>query len=285
MWILSVPSFTWIKVDTSGQSNPPGRSGHTCNVWDAQMVVVGGYVGSQLSCDSPGTYVFDLSKLQWVEQFTSLDAGKSNPYNIQHAQLSNSGALSGSYGYQVPEAVQSVIGGGPTGGATITKPVATATGGPLATGKPYTYTVTSANGAVATETGTTGGTGGTGTTGNGSSSSGSSHTTNTVAIAVGVVAGVLAVAVIYLAICAWLYRKRLRLYQEHMQAEREARGAGGALFSESDKQVSNSNSGSDPSPYHSSSARSSTDDLLRGQEPTFVGKHSNSNFPLCLDIC
>src|SRR4051794_29388959 len=72
IWILTIPSFTWIKVDTTGQSNPPARAGHTCNIWDAQMVVVGGYVSRDLSCDSPGVYVFDLSNLKWVNQFTAL---------------------------------------------------------------------------------------------------------------------------------------------------------------------------------------------------------------------
>ena len=96
MWILSVPSFQWIQVDTSSQSNPAARAGHTCNVMDGQMVVVGGYVGTQLSCDSPGTYVFDLSKLQWVEQFTRLSELKSKPLSIQQAQIQNRGALEGS---------------------------------------------------------------------------------------------------------------------------------------------------------------------------------------------
>lgn len=76
MWILSLPSFTWIEVDTSGQSVPYGRSGHTCSIRDGQMVVVGGYVGDQsLTCESPGIYVFDLSALEWVNQFTARSAG------------------------------------------------------------------------------------------------------------------------------------------------------------------------------------------------------------------
>lgn len=33
MWILTLPSFTWIEVDQSGQSVPAGRSGQTCNIW------------------------------------------------------------------------------------------------------------------------------------------------------------------------------------------------------------------------------------------------------------
>jgi hypothetical protein len=78
MWILSVPSFTWIEVDTSGQSVPYGRSGHTCDIWNGQMVMVGGYVGDQLSCESPGIYVFDLSQLEWVQQYTALSSGSSS---------------------------------------------------------------------------------------------------------------------------------------------------------------------------------------------------------------
>src|SRR5262245_8941455 len=72
MWILSVPSFTWIEVDQSDQSVPYPRAGHACHVWDSQMIVVGGYVGQELSCDSPGIYVFNMSSLQWSDQFTAL---------------------------------------------------------------------------------------------------------------------------------------------------------------------------------------------------------------------
>jgi hypothetical protein len=32
MWILTIPSFTWIQVDMTGQSQPPARAGHTCNI-------------------------------------------------------------------------------------------------------------------------------------------------------------------------------------------------------------------------------------------------------------
>ena len=49
LWILTVPSFTWIQVDQKSQSVPPGRAGHSCHMWDGQMVLVGGYVGDQLS--------------------------------------------------------------------------------------------------------------------------------------------------------------------------------------------------------------------------------------------
>ena len=72
MWILALPSFTWIQV-TGMSGNPAGRSGHTCHVVRGQMVVVGGYLGpvSTTQCDSPGIYVFDMSSLEWQSSFDS----------------------------------------------------------------------------------------------------------------------------------------------------------------------------------------------------------------------
>lgn len=226
MWILTLPSFTWIQVDQGGQSVPPGRSGHTCNVWDAQMVMVGGYTGpNTLSCDSPGVYVFDMSGLQWVNQFTALSAGNddsdskvvSNPFNQQLSQRysqNDAGGLEGSYGYEVPEVVYKVIGGSKTGGATLTTPVNTATAGPLATGHPITYTVTNADGSVTTST-----------TVASSDNNGDGSGTNVGAIVGGVIAGVLFVVACYFAFCAWVYRKQLQLYKRHVEmSQAQARG-------------------------------------------------------------
>ncbi|CAK3910703.1 1,3-beta-glucanosyltransferase gel3 [Lecanosticta acicola] len=237
VWILTLPSFTWIKVDQSGQSVPYGRSGHTCNIWDGQMVVVGGYTGDQsLSCDSPGIYVYDLSALEWVNQFTasspgtddgsssssgsgSGSTGSKNPFNQQLAQKyssSSPGGLEGSYGYQVPDAVIKVVGGDKTGGATLTTPVNTATAGPLATGKPVTYTVTNADGSTTTSTSGP-------NSSNGSSGGGSG--TNVGAIVAGCVAGFFFIVACYLAFCAWVYRKQLQLYKRHAElAQAQARG-------------------------------------------------------------
>lgn len=265
MWILTMPSFTWISVDTSSQSVPYARAGHSCNMWNGQMVVVGGYVGTELSCDSPGVYVFDMSNLKWIEQYNALsgntnsgsssssssssasDSGssgssassgassasstasgskssstfvsnvKNNPFNQQTNQMANdtsSGGLEGQYGYLVPGAVQSVIGGASTGGATITAPAQTATAGPLKTGKPVTYTVTTgANGAIVTETGSPG-----------TNTNTISHSKANLAaiIAPSVIAAILLVVACYMAFCAWLYRKRLNLYKRHLEMTQEA---------------------------------------------------------------
>ena len=205
MWILTVPSFTWVQVDTTGQSVPMARVGHTCNIWDGQIVVVGGY-NTDLAggCDS-GFYVFDASNLKWQNKFNAISG--SDPQNQQLPQNSDPNALGGSYGYQVPLAIQSVIGGKGSGGATITAPAQAATAGPLATGKPVTYTVTESNGAIVTETSNP--------TSSTSSKPGNSGP-NIGAIVAGVVAGCFAILAAYLGFCTWVYRRQLALYKNHV---------------------------------------------------------------------
>lgn len=291
MWILTVPSFTWIQVDTSGQSVPMPRVGHTCNFWDGQIVVVGGY-NTDLAggCDS-GFYVFDASNLKWQNKFNALTGG--NPSNQQSPQASDPAALSGSYGYQVPGAVQSVIGGKGSGGATITAPAQSATAGPLATGKPITYTVTQANGAVVTETGSTSANGP-----SGSSGSPGSHGPNVGAIVAGVVAGVFAILAAYLGFCTWVYRRQLALYKNHVaMTQRVAAGGqgekmaflGGSSTEDSNTQAKSTDQGSGlagstgagshgysalssgPSgPFSSNSITNSSTEDLAG-EPSFIG--------------
>ena len=311
MWILTIPSFTWIEVDQTDQSVPSPRAGHTCNIWDGQIVLVGGYVGANISCDSPGVYVFNASSLTWQNQFIALSGGDTQ--NQQSSQSGNSSGLSGSYGYQVPGAVQSIIGGGSTGGATVTAPVQTATDGPLATGKPITYTVTGTNGAVVTETSTASGSGGSGGSGGGSSSSGSSSGSsgpNIGAIVSGVVAGLFSILEGFLGFCGWVYKRQLALYKNHVaMSQRAAAGGGvnektGFLGNRSSNEASSgtgkrssdrssragasaagassSNQGSGVHPPMpgfglqapvggNSTTNSSTEDLVAGQEPTFVG--------------
>ena len=314
VWILSIPSFTWIEVDTTGQSTPPPRAGHTCSIWDSQIVVVGGFVGNTTeSCDFPGIYVFDASELKWQNQFTSLNG--SDPQNQQISQAGNSSGLSGSYGYQVPEVVISIIGGHASGGATVTAPAMSATDGPLATGKPIIYTVTASNGATVTETSSPNSVGGgTGNSNGGNSSQKGRSGPNVGAIVAGVIAGLLAVLALYLGFCIWVYRRQLALYKTHVAMSQRA-AAGGPneksafLFPTSSTEGSSArgkystdrsstaptNSGTGtgvsaqgsgksgvpplpslPGGVHApvggnSTANSSTEDLMVGQEPSFVG--------------
>ncbi len=296
-WILTIPSFTWIKVDTSDQSAPLPRVGHTCNVWDGQMVVVGGYVGNDTAtCDSPGIYVFDLSENKWRTEFTALTGG--NDQNQQTSQEKSGVALGGSFGYQVPKEVQSVIGGNGNGFATVTAPAQSASAGPLATGKPMIYTVTATDGAVVTQTGSP-----SSSSGNGSSGD---KGPNIAAIIIGVVAGLLAILAGYLGFCTWVYRRQLALYKNHVAMTQRAAVGGpnagektGFLFptstrdssDRSGKKTLGSTDGSggstqvgsgysslpagsaglsvQPPVGGNSTANSSTDDLMAGQEPSF----------------
>ncbi|KAL8692030.1 MAG: hypothetical protein Q9218_002862 [Villophora microphyllina] len=305
MWILTVPSFTWVQVDTNGQSVPPARVGASCSIWNGQIVVVGGYTGPDLSCDS-GFYVFSATELKWQNNYNALPGAGADTKNTQNQQTSQQKdlqGLSGSYGYQVPGAVQSVIGGNANGGATITAPAQAATQGPLATGKAVTYTVTDSNGAVVTQTGTA-------TVISGGSNKGKGGP-NIGAIVAGVVAGFFAVLAGYLGFCAWVYRRQLTLYKNHVaMSQRAAAGgpnekssflpsstegssarngkgssiAGGssAIGGASSKLTQSNSNGQDsdapplptgiwPPVGGNSTTNSSNEDLMLGQEPSFVG--------------
>ncbi|KAF4554633.1 Kelch motif-containing protein 2 [Elsinoe fawcettii] len=211
MWILTLPSFTWIQVDQTNQPIPYARAGHTCNIWNAQMVLVGGYVGPEVSCDSPGVYVFDLSTLKWNTAYESRSGDDasitSNPLNQQVVQRQSGpgpDGLEGSYGYSVPKVIRDVIGGNEQGGATVTAPAQLPTDGPMKTGRAVTYTVTAtATGGRVTETASSGAV--------------SPSGPNIGAIVAAVVAGVLGVIALYLAFCLWLYKKRLRQYKRHLE--------------------------------------------------------------------
>ncbi|KAI0484960.1 hypothetical protein GGR56DRAFT_616305 [Xylariaceae sp. FL0804] len=203
VWILTIPSFTWIKVDTSGD-DPPARAGHQCAPRDGQMVVVGGYISPNTSCESTGIFNFDASSLEWKSSFDAAD-------HAADLDADNS-VLAGSYGYQVPGVVQSVVGGSSDGGATATTPASgPATGGPFLTGTPPVFTVTatvSGSGSTSTVSGIGSGSGSSGTHKSSRSDAGT--------IVAGVVAGIAGLAACYLGFCAWLWRRQVRAYRRHM---------------------------------------------------------------------
>lgn len=209
MYILSIPSFTWIKVDSPGGPLPHPRAGHTCNLRDGQIVVVGGYVNTTTApCESPGVFVFDASTLHWTNRFTA----RPHPADLHP----DNAVLANSYGYQVPPLIADVIGGGPDGRATATTPAAgPATAGPFATGKPPVFTIT-ASGATATITQW----GPDATAGRGDPNNQSPGTTaNPPAaglIAAGAIAGLAGLLALYMGYCAWLYRRQVTAYRSHL---------------------------------------------------------------------
>lgn len=217
MYILTIPSFTWIKVD-EGNGAPSPRAGHTCSMRDGQMIVVGGYIGQEQRCDSPGVYVYDASNLEWISGFKAGD----HPNDLSP----ENSVLAGSYGYKVPGKVQSVIGGNSEGGATATTPAAgPATGGPFATGKPPVFTITK-DGSTATITAP----GSTSTSPPGENANDSNGGTNPGLIAAGVIAGILGALALYLGFCAWLYRRQVAAYKQHLSQVNRYSGASSMHF-------------------------------------------------------
>ncbi|PQE29945.1 cell wall anchored protein [Rutstroemia sp. NJR-2017a WRK4] len=101
IYVLSLPSFTWIKVYETTPGSP--RYGHTCHlVGNRQLLTVGGTTGSlSTSCDweSKGVAIYDMSTLQWGS-------------NFYHDAES----------YSLPSNLTAVIGGGPNGSANVTRP-------------------------------------------------------------------------------------------------------------------------------------------------------------------
>ncbi|KAH6666293.1 hypothetical protein B0J14DRAFT_620459 [Halenospora varia] len=102
VWVLSIPSFTWKKVNTGTATN--GRAGHRCTKpYPDQMFVVGGYApapGAGFQCVNPFIKIFNLTSLSWMTSY--------NPKIWSN--------------YTVPSVITAVIGGSGTGAATLTKP-------------------------------------------------------------------------------------------------------------------------------------------------------------------
>lgn len=106
VWILSLPSFMWMKV--SSGSSDHARAGHKCvKPYPDQMVVVGGYpslAGTNLGCVQDGILqIFNLTEGKWMDSY---DPAKWNDYGV-------------------PEMIYVMIGGDETGGATMTTPTPT----------------------------------------------------------------------------------------------------------------------------------------------------------------
>jgi hypothetical protein len=110
MWILSVPSFRWIRVDTDS----PARKSQGCaTVGDRYMVTYGGVPsgygeeGDADPCDDDnyGMRLFDMTTLNWTTKYEGPSQANKNAYTV-------------------PKAVYNVVGGNEKGGATKTAPAA-----------------------------------------------------------------------------------------------------------------------------------------------------------------
>ncbi|KAL7946464.1 hypothetical protein V8C42DRAFT_320682 [Trichoderma barbatum] len=103
VWVLSLPSFTWTRINDGTDSH--GRVGHKClTPYPDQMMIIGGDTsvpGTTIPCLENGPVVmFNLTSGKWMDSYDP--------------------TVYGDYG--VPDKVQAVIGGSASGGATATKP-------------------------------------------------------------------------------------------------------------------------------------------------------------------
>ncbi|EKG10828.1 Galactose oxidase/kelch beta-propeller [Macrophomina phaseolina MS6] len=107
VYILTLPSFQWIKwyPTAPGPGNPHGIS--SCNVIDdAQMLIIGGWFAQHQDCDSPnvwGTHNLNLGK----------DGPQDAMWDLFYPNITK---------YLVPPEIVAKIGGSSTGGATNKAP-------------------------------------------------------------------------------------------------------------------------------------------------------------------
>ncbi|OCL01372.1 hypothetical protein AOQ84DRAFT_403499 [Glonium stellatum] len=110
VYILSLPSFTWIKWWPRPEDNIGATYPHhslSCNVINYQMIIMGGTFPNETShCDMPNVYGQH-----------GLDLGKANPSQEKWETFRPNITT-----YQVPPEILQTIGGGPTGGATVLAP-------------------------------------------------------------------------------------------------------------------------------------------------------------------
>jgi hypothetical protein len=103
VWVLSLPSFTWIKINEGKSLH--ARAGHKCFMpYPDQMLVFGGYTsqaGSSITCLDQGPIVnFNVTSGQWLDGY---DPDEYSDYGVH-------------------EKIHSEIGGDAKGGATATAP-------------------------------------------------------------------------------------------------------------------------------------------------------------------
>jgi hypothetical protein len=113
VYVLSLPSFTWIKFWPRPEDNFGATFPHhslTCDViGNSQMIIQGGHFPNMTEdCDVPTIYGQH-----------GLDLGKANSKGAKWAAFDPNLTT-----YQVPTEIAKTIGGGPTGGATVLAPTA-----------------------------------------------------------------------------------------------------------------------------------------------------------------
>ncbi|KAK6613475.1 Kelch repeat-containing protein-like protein 5 [Botrytis cinerea] len=182
VFVLSLPSFTWIQVYESVPGSP--RFGHTCHlVGNRQMLTVGGAQKKYSSyCDweSSGVAIYDMYALSWKSTFYH-DANK----------------------YIVPENITDIIGGNSSGFAQLNRPSKDFTNANVASLFSKALLTTNTN--TSSTTNTTGS-----TTANSSATTSAASNNVSHGASTGVIAGAtigVVVAVLIISSLVWVWRR------------------------------------------------------------------------------
>ncbi|KAM0127149.1 hypothetical protein ACHAP3_008919 [Botrytis cinerea] len=182
VFVLSLPSFTWIQVYESVPGSP--RFGHTCHlVGNRQMLTVGGAQKKYSSyCDweSSGVAIYDMYALSWKSTFYH-DANK----------------------YIVPGNITDIIGGNSSGFAQLTRPSKDFTNANVASLFNKALLTTNTNTSSATNTSGS-------TTANSSATTSAASNNVSHGASTGVIAGAtigVVVAVLIISSLVWVWRR------------------------------------------------------------------------------
>ena len=109
VWILSLPSFTWIKYFPTADDDAGEIPHHSasCDVYgNSQMLIMGGHFPNSTECDVPSIYGQH-----------GLDLSRANPLGAKWAAFDATRIT-----YAVPPDITKVVGGDDSGKATVTQP-------------------------------------------------------------------------------------------------------------------------------------------------------------------
>lgn len=109
VWILSLPSFIWIKFFSTSDDDATTIPHHslTCDVYEnSQMIIMGGHFTNSTDCDVPS-----------IHGQHGLNLGRTNKDGLKWAAFNASLTT-----YNVPPEITEVIGGNSFGDATATTP-------------------------------------------------------------------------------------------------------------------------------------------------------------------
>ncbi|EPS37576.1 hypothetical protein H072_8709 [Dactylellina haptotyla CBS 200.50] len=94
LYILSVPSFRWIrKTFEATDSVPAGRVQHTCHTYGKNLIILGGATQNTTEdCGWDELNILDMTSLQWLDSYRYLGEGYNVP-DLVMGSISNNGQV------------------------------------------------------------------------------------------------------------------------------------------------------------------------------------------------